>query len=240
MFSEGGPLGRWAGNMAGSGLLRGSLPLPCPWTLCMQGGVPEPARECPKRHSPGLEGLAERRVWVSAPQPPDCGTPTGDPPPRTSVSHREHGCSLCSPLKEHGVRWCVWNHYFPQRFPGSFPLRDGRPISPSPGRKLPSAPDTMLQALEEVPGQRPLPFLRNSECRNHATSVQLEPDPGRVRRRRVTPNQAPCAPLWVPAPGGMGPGPSNVIFSPFLEARTFSGCRFCTWQLPSVSVLPGC
>ena len=154
-----GPSQKVAGNMAESGLLRGSLPLPCPWTLCMQGGVPEPARECPQHHSPGLEGLAERRVWVSAPPPPDCGTPTGDPPPCVSVSHREHGCSLCSPLKEHGMRWCVWNHYFPQHFPGSFPLRGGRPISPSPGRKLPSAPDTILQALEEVPGQRPLPFL---------------------------------------------------------------------------------
>lgn len=163
LFSEGGPLRSWARNTAGSGLLRGSLPLPRPWALWLQRGVPEPTRERPQRHSPGLEGLEECRVWVSAPRPLT-GMPTGDPasvrlPTSPTSSRREHGCSLYSPLKEHGMRWCVWSQYFPQRFPGSFPLRGGRPISPSLGRKLPSAPDTMLQNLEEYPGQRPLPFL---------------------------------------------------------------------------------
>lgn len=81
LFSKGGPLGRWARNMAGSGLLRGCLPLPCPWALCIQRGIPEPTGERPQCHSPGLEGLEERRVWVSVQRPLTVERPQETPPP---------------------------------------------------------------------------------------------------------------------------------------------------------------
>lgn len=74
-------------------------------------------------------------------------------------------CPFLTALKRDGMRWFLWSYscsHVSWREGGWFPwelLRRGRHISSNSGWELPSAPDTMLQTLEEYPGPRPLLFL---------------------------------------------------------------------------------